>query len=155
MVEMKEKILPGEKDPVKLTVYDGKIRFEVCTGFASIPENAEELLAGSTNEMLQRAKVIRFGDGSADIIRASLIPFGTSDDVIEGMVDNGDTEIEKILGLAVGESVTSGRWWVGHAEDKNDDLLSEDERQFLANAAKPKQTPLAATILKKMVEAAE
>ena len=155
MVEVKERLLHGEKNPVEMTVYDGKIRLEAHSCFAEVPENTEELLAAATNEVLQRAKVERYGDGSADITRAMLIPFATSEDVIEGTVAEQDNELEKILGLEVGESVTSGGWWVGHSEDKFDELLSENERQFLANAEKPKETPLAATILKKMVETAE
>lgn len=67
-----------------------------------------------------------FGPGVEDNLEALvLIPVDMASEDIELLADMWLTEVEKELGLPVGESCCSNSWWAGHKDDSKDALLTD------------------------------
>lgn len=116
-------------DDVAIQVFKDQIRFLVSGTYFSVPDKAEELLAG------YRARVVRHPDGSATVYRQCMVDYNMEDASMECLSDNMLNQIESALGLSEDECATSTSWNAGHAEDTWDDLLTDYEKNLIKEAA--------------------
>lgn len=112
-------------DDVIIQVFKDKMRFLVSGTFCSVPDQAENLLAG------YRAQVTRHPDGSATVYRQCMVDYDMADADMEGLSDHMLNQIESALGLSEDECATSSSWNAGHAEDTWDNLLTDDEKNLI------------------------
>ena len=116
-------------DKVKLYAYDGKMRLRVTGSFYSTPEGIDDTAAAN------RMAATRFGDGSISIKAQTLIDSNASERSIEHEYELMLCKMEDLFGFKDG-SCSSSSWYVGHHDDTDDGLLTDDERDWIRLASK-------------------
>ena len=116
-------------DKVKLYTYDGKMRLRVTGSFYSTPEGIDVTAAA------KRMAATQFKDGSVSIKAQTLIDCNASERRIEYEYELMLCKMEDLFGFEDG-SCSSSSWHVGHQDDTDDGLLTDDERDWIRSASK-------------------
>ena len=116
-------------DKVKLYAYDGKMRLCVTGSFFSAPEGVDVTAAAN------RMAATQFKDGSVSIKAQALIDSIASERRIECEYELMLCKMEDLFGFEDG-SCSSSSWYVGHHDDTDDGLLTDDERDWIRSASK-------------------
>lgn len=116
-------------DDIIVQVFGKKMRFLVSGTFYSVPEQAEELLAGN------RMQLTRHPDGSATVYAQCLVAYNMSDADMDRLSEDMLNRIESVLSLSEVEHLSSSSWNAGHAEDTWDALLTDDEKNLIKEAS--------------------
>lgn len=111
--------------PGRVAVYGGMMRFQVQGSYVAVPEDAEE--KAKSNRMF----IEYFGDGSADVTVQSLVKWDTDDTVLEQMYEDTLNRIEAVIGIPE-DCLSSSSWNVGHVTPCWDALMTDVERQVVA-----------------------
>lgn len=115
-------------DDVIVQVFGKKMRFLVSGTYYSVPEQAEELLAGN------RMQLTCHPDGSATVYAQCLVACDMSDADMDRLSEEMLNRIESVLGLSEVEHLSSSSWNAGHSEDTWDALMAEDEKSLIKEA---------------------
>lgn len=126
MLQVINRTIAGDK--VKLYAYDGKMRLRVIGSFYYEPDGVDATAAAN------RMAVTRFQDKSVSIMAQTLIDCNASERRIECEYELMLCKMEEIFGFEEG-SCSSSSWYVGHYDDTDDILLSDEERQVIRDAS--------------------
>lgn len=122
-MKIEHRVLADEACSV--AVYDDMIRFQVQGCYTAVPEGSEE--KAKRNRMC----IERFSDGSSDVTIQSLVKWDTDDTVLEQMYEDTLNRIEAVLGIPE-DCLSSSSWNVGHVTPCWDALMTDVERQVVA-----------------------